>query len=104
MNTKSKGIILILVFLISIFSVGFTAINPLKEAEKVSSVQETAETVFILKEYNEKIAIFEKGNTKPKKVIDVYINDLPQRDITRLKAGIKTNSFSSALSIAEDYE
>lgn len=104
MTTKSKGIILVLLFLISVFSVGFTAITPIKETEKASSVKQTTENVFILKEYNEKIAIFENGDTTPKKILDVYLNDLPQRDITRLKSGIKTNSFSSALSIAEDYE
>ena len=55
MTAKNKGIILVLVFLISVFSVGFTAINPIKETEKASSVQKAVENVFILKEYNEKI-------------------------------------------------
>ena len=55
------------------------------------------------KEYNGKIAVFEKGNEKPFKVTEVHISDLPEVDKQILKLGIETDNKKNLNTILEDY-
>lgn len=58
---------------------------------------------YVVKEYNGKVAVFEKGKDRPFKVTEVNTSDLPQADKEILKNGIETDSQKKLSTILEDY-
>lgn len=58
---------------------------------------------YVVKEYNGKIAVFEKGSEKPFKITQVNTADLPKTDKEILKNGIEVDNQKGLSSILEDY-
>ena len=58
---------------------------------------------YILKEYNGKLAIFEKGKKEPKMIFNVLINSLPEVDIKELKKGLKIKNEEELNERIEDF-
>lgn len=67
-------------------------------------VSKAEEYSYILKDFGGRPAVFEKGKEEPILTLDVYTNQLPPRDQTRLYGGIKANTLEEILSLAENYE
>ena len=71
--------------------------------EQESEIEsESALHYWIVKEYNEKIGIFDK-NGDLFKIIDVYIKALPKSDQAALREGIEIKSEKELYSIIEAY-
>lgn len=59
---------------------------------------------YTITEYENNIAIIDGKTNKPYMILDVVFEELPERDKSRIKSGIHTNTLEEALSLAEDYE
>lgn len=102
--TKNLRLALIsLAITLTIFSAVFAITVSAKERK--SSLTSTTETeVFIIKNYNNKPAIFKNDSPLPIMELDVFTHQLPPKDIDRLNSGIIVNSLEEAIEFAEDYE
>lgn len=77
--------------------------TPSNAPSNYSSNVPEEKVVYIVKEYNGKVAVFEKGKEKPFKITEVNTSDLPQADREILKSGIETDSQKKLTTILEDY-
>lgn len=69
-----------------------------------SSLENEPEKItYLVKNYNGKIAVFEKGQNKPFKITSVNIDDLPDADKKILAKGIEAESQKQLSTILEDY-
>lgn len=59
--------------------------------------------VYVVKEYNGNIAIFEENNDTPFKITDIRLSDLPDGDKKLLGKGISASNFQELNCILEDY-
>ena len=95
------GSILIVCLLIS------GAILPAMSERRETSTQRKTEInsqrLYIVKEYNGKIAVFEKGNDTPFKTTEMQISLLPDYDKQMLQAGIEVNGQGELNTLLEDY-
>lgn len=60
------------------------------------------ETVYILTDYNGKVAVFTPESTQPITVYDIYTHLLPENDIEILRKGIRITSEQQLQSCLED--
>ncbi len=58
---------------------------------------------YVVKEYNGKIAVFEKGSQSPYRTTDMYINFLPEYDKALLSTGIEVDTQAEVNKVLEDY-
>jgi len=70
-----------------------------KEPENSSS-----SVTYVLKKYNNTIAVFVVGEDSPYRVLDVAYNNLPFEDKELLNKGIYSESLSEIMKHAEDYD
>ena len=59
--------------------------------------------IFIVKEYEGKIAVFKNDDSKPTTVYESYISLLPESDRIRLQNGITVDNTNDLQKIIEDY-
>lgn len=70
-----------------------------------STTDEIQEPLYILKEYNDSLAVFKPNYETPMRVIDsVIVSTLNDYDQLLLKSGIEVNSESELQSLIEDYD
>lgn len=62
------------------------------------------EESYLVKVYEGKIGVFEKGKASPLLTADVNVYLLPQKDQELLKKGISAKSFGEVKGILEDYQ
>lgn len=67
------------------------------------SASEEAEEVYILKELDGKIAVYQKGIINPVKITDTYLCNLPEYDIERIKVGVEVHGKTALRVALEDY-
>lgn len=72
------------------------------EATDESQATSAADRVWIVREYGEKIGIFNEADELID-IIDVYTKTLPEADRLLLKEGIMVNSHKQLNSLIEDY-
>ncbi len=99
--TRLFSLIFALIFtvLTVIFSITVSAASK-DDRKEVSSF----EKLYILKDFEGRPAVFENGNTNPLYILDIFTDQLPERDRERLKAGITAKTLEEIRSLAEDYE
>ena len=102
MSAKIKGITLFLAITIAIFSVYFSVMA--KPDHKESKTIKKATVQYFLGEFNGKLAIYKTDSNTPLEVLDIEINSLPERDITRINNKIHADTLNEIISIVEDYE
>lgn len=78
------------------------------DADANSVVQDNSsadeeEKVFIIKEYNGKVAVFEGQNENPLFVSDVFVSNLPEADKELLESGIEVKTEKQLNRLIEDY-
>lgn len=73
-----------------------------KQSEPVVE-QTPEEDIYMLKEYDGKLAVFVEGEEEPQDIFNVYIKTLPAFDQGQLHQGIKVESYGELLSLIEDY-
>lgn len=60
--------------------------------------------VYIVKEFEGKVAIFQQGNNQPIQILDCIIKDLPPDAVQALTTGIEVNSLNELQKIIEAYD
>ncbi len=103
MTYEIKKIIVFFAICLLVLSALFVSINndiDRREAETTSPQQIT---VYTIKDYNGKIAVFENNSTNPQNVYDSYTSVLPESDQIRLREGIVVSNASDLQRIIEDY-
>ncbi len=63
---------------------------------------EATEKIYILKDFNGRLALFENNSNIPLEVFDIFTSSLPQKDIERLNKGIET-SYDELERVLEEY-
>lgn len=78
---------------------------PLFEAVSLPDGEEGAgeEYGYLLKEHEGKLAVFEKGQSTPHMVFDIYISTLPNYDQGQLAQGVKVKDYDELVLLIEDY-
>ena len=73
---------------------------PLKDM-KIRQINEGKS--YILREYNGRLALFIKGNSKPNTIFNVYTDNLPDMDKFKLKDGIEAENREELMQLIEDF-
>lgn len=63
-----------------------------------------SEPIYIIRAYENAVAIFEEGSSRPLYTIDTPLDRLTQADQELLRAGIRTDTLAAAYKLIEDYE
>ncbi|MBQ4042410.1 MAG: hypothetical protein IJD06_00320 [Clostridia bacterium] len=75
--------------------------TPVREPSAVYAAP--APALCILREYEQKIGIFEEGQRTPFQILDVYVFTLPAADQKALQHGIRISSEKELLARIEDF-
>lgn len=67
------------------------------------SVSEEEQYEYMIKEFNEKLAVFKKGSETPEMVFDVFIHHLPEYDRAKIEDGVKVKDYETLVSLLQDY-
>ena len=76
--------------------------NIKNEAKKIDN-NITIEYEYILKSYDDKLAVFVKDYKNPEIIFDVYLHQLPDLDAEKIKNGMPIKDYKTLISILEDY-
>jgi hypothetical protein len=101
-KTLTVASVILLIALISfliIMSI-YTGLN--SDRSDIESTK-SEETIYVIKSYEEKIAVFHPGNKDPLFVYDFYITSLPDIDAKRIKDGIVAYNKAELQQILEDF-
>lgn len=98
------GAVLLLVCSIGVYS----GIRRIPEEEAPPRERPTASVgapgpLFVLREFEEKIGIFEEEKQTPFQILDVYVFTLPERDQIALQGGIRIYSEEELWARIEDF-
>lgn len=115
MNSVLKitlGIMCLLVVVAFVFNVMVENTN-LVDQQKPDEIIETtqpsnsqinsATKAYIVRAYNNNVAVFEEGSSEPYEVFDTDIRILPTIDQTRLEKGIRVTSEADLKHLLQDY-
>ena len=80
----------------------WTGLNS-KDNRGETDISSTNETIYIIKEYEEKLAVYKVGIQEPITVYDFYISNLPQSDANRIRDGIIAYNKSELQQLIEDF-
>lgn len=72
-------------------------------AQILSSQADNKINAFIIRSYNNNIAVFEEGREEPYRIFDTDIRILPKVDQERLDKGIKVANYADLKKLLEDY-
>ena len=98
-----KSLKYIIVFSLILLIV-FTTLFSLSIAEDKNSISETTTNIkYIVKSYEGKIAVFQNNESSPIKIVDVYIDLLPQSDRDILNNGITVSNIDEVNKMLSDY-
>ena len=61
------------------------------------------ETVYIVKDYNEKLAVYFAGENEPMEVYDLFLSSLPETDAERIRDGIIVYDKAELNQLIEDF-
>lgn len=69
-----------------------------------SSQEANSNKGYIVKKYNNQVAIFKEGEETPFEILDININSLPETDQKALEAGISIKDADKLRKLIEDYD
>ncbi|NLJ16100.1 MAG: hypothetical protein GX346_03110 [Clostridiales bacterium] len=72
------------------------------KAFSLGDIKKDSSTVFVVKDYEGKVAIFLKNEAKPFVVLDTMTTVLPQEDIASLEKGIEVQGSDALRELIED--
>ena len=80
-------------------------VNPIQDIKAFALGDDInkSDVVFIVKDYEGRLAVFVKGDEQPSVVLDTPINILPQIDQQKLANGIEVVGSSRLRTLLEDY-
>ena len=102
MTKKALIIVILASFTISVIIMGSFYIFLNKSSNRTQ--KQSISTTYILKQYNNTLAIFKEGEKDPYKILDVPFNNLPFADKELLVKGIYSKNLGEIMKYAEDYD
>ena len=94
---------IVITLMLGLFALSlWTGLNP-EENRGETDVSSSNETIYVVKDFEEKLAVFKAGNENPITVYDFYISNLPDIDVNRLRDGIIAYSQAELQQIIEDF-
>lgn len=72
-------------------------------AEIQAEAGEIVKPIYIMKDYEGKLAVFNYGSSTPFEIFDVYTSDFSEADIEILTQGIEIYTSAELQSLVEDY-
>lgn len=103
MRTRSF-IIFGIIGLVLIVALSITTFPAPKEHPIISQKKsQELSYLYIIKEQEGKIAVFEKDKKTPITVTDVFVDSLPEEDITQIKKGVYVKTKEELDTLLEDY-
>jgi hypothetical protein len=102
---KIKIITLVSAFIIAVTSFVVVFASAPKIKDNSNSLISSAQTKngYYLREFDNRIGVFEAGSNQPQQVLDVYISSLPLDAQKLIKAGIHCKDKTQLLQRIEDY-
>jgi len=97
-----KKRIIIITSIILVFITGFIVLNYMKNSDQETGNSKTS-ALYVVKNFNGKIAIFEKESIEPFKITEIPVSYLPEKDQENLNKGIEAFNFEELKHILEDY-
>lgn len=107
MKISKKFIITICsaIIIISCYIFTFTLLKTDVTPKETPKITETPPVHYIVKQYNNRIAIFVSGNNEPLEILDSpFVRDLPEYDQQLLLKGIIVKTNEELLKVLEDYD
>ncbi|MBQ7108024.1 MAG: hypothetical protein IJN95_02925 [Clostridia bacterium] len=102
MKKHAKSIVLAVAITLAVSSMLFAVF--LEPAFAKEEIHKSSTVTYYLGEYNGYLAIFRSQESEPLQILDVRLDSLPERDISRIKSGIYSNDLGEIISVVEDYE
>lgn len=91
--------------IISCYALTFSAITPKNNQGELPKTAETPPVYYIVKQHNDRIAVFINGKDEPLQILDSpFVRDLPEYDQQILSEGIIAKNNEELLKILEDYD
>ena len=91
--------------IISCYALTFSAITPKNNQSESPKKAETPPVFYIVKQHNDRIAVFINGKDEPLQILDSpFVRDLPEYDQLILSEGIMVKNNEELLKILEDYD
>ena len=104
----SKKIIITIcsaLIVISCYVFTFTILTSDVKPTETPKITETPPVFYIVKQHNDRIAVFVNGNNEPLQILDSpFVRDLPEYDRQMLSKGIIVETNEELLKILEDYD
>lgn len=104
----SKKIIITIcsaLIIISCYAFTITALTATTKPAETPKITETPPVYYIVKQHNDRIAVFINGNDEPLQILDSpFVRDLPEYDQQILSKGIIVNNNEELLRVLEDYD
>ena len=102
-----KIITTILMFILLVFVVLIVCSqivkNKKEENTTTTNIITQAQTLYILSDYDGRLALFSSENQEPVTVYEIYTESLPYDDYILIKSGIKVKSEEELQRLIEDY-
>lgn len=90
---------------ISCYALTFVALTPKNNQSESPKRAETPPVFYIVKQHNDRIAVFINGKDEPLQILDSpFVRDLPEYDQLILSEGIMVKNNEELLKILEDYD
>ncbi len=104
----SKKIIITIcsaIIIISSYAFTITALTAKAKPSETPKITETPPVYYIVKQHNDRIAVFINGKDEPLQILDSpFVRDLPEYDQQILSKGIIVNNNEELLRVLEDYD
>lgn len=102
----SKRLVIIVSVLfaaIAVTALVFTLFPAQSQAQVEKPTDTTNETIYYLKDYNGRLAVFSEGSESPFKITEVEIKTLPEYDQKTLRQGVKAHGQKELTRLLEDF-
>lgn len=104
---KRKNYVIISVIFITITAIltfmFFTSSTKTIKAFSLNEIEKDSATVFVVKDYGGKVAVFLKNENEPFIILDTLTSFLPETDVTALQQGIEVIGSTALRELLEDF-
>lgn len=98
----SVGIVFLLLLIAGII-ITFSWWGDKADAQNISSAASSDSQIYIVKDYNGKVAVFKDGDTEPVRTTQQQVDALPKTDRDMLNEGVTVTGDDELRRLIEDY-
>ena len=77
--------------------------EPIGQSGAAVPMEDAENYEYLLKNYQGRLAVSQRGSTAPDLVFDVYVKTLPELDQSQLQNGVAAKDYAELVSLIEDY-